>query len=1046
MSLVVGIIAAITVVVSVVIGFASIAASMALREFSDSPAGRGVSARIHTSLIDDGTLQLNKARAALKGLGLDQGTRVFRTVQTAPLTLLQPPNNQSASLALSSWDVAGDHVQMREGRLPQTDREAALSVDSSTQLSLRLGQKISVRSDKGNFTLTLVGTFEPDQVAKLVLEPISATTFSAAQARPALEGLATPAAFDAGNSSVKVSWTILPDPASISFADLPKIIAGLGQLQADFINDPQLGSGGAVLTDSLTPTLQQAVTSTEAVSGIIPVALIFVVLLSSIAVTQTGRLLASSRTFESGLLRSRGLSTASAAGLIAAEAAPIALVGSIIGYLAALGCTSLLMSSAAESRASWWSEAQEIFGITRGVPVAVFVISCVLLVSAGLSEFLGTTAFFRSSGSGRRRTVASFGILVLVMSAATLSLWQFYYFGSPLSREAGGSFTVNPLAVGAPALVLMALTSLVLVLCAFLAKLVDHEVSASRNVPLVFSIRQISRRIRTFAVPVALLAATAAATTFAGYYSQTYNDALHTRALLANGSDLNVRLASGTIAGPDDVLVPGLLDQQPGVRAVSDVYTAPIDLGMDSLELVAVNTYDLPGLLAGVSGSYDVQSLGRALTPEAGSHGETALPAETNALKLTLEIDARNSISARAIDLKFWLDGPAGLVPINVAQQPIPAGKAMTTTLNVPLPSGIHAAYLAAVDLLVSSDAPKVFGGQQTITVRLTALDAIGGTRERLPSNWKSVDQQSLGLAPAATPLQPVTGGNTVTVPTPGGQGQFRLVPSGMDSTDELPVVVTKNTLRVLNLRVGDPITLRPPGRIIPTKIVAATDTLPGTTANLAVMADLPSLQRFAWARSTTVMKSNHLWISASDPHAAAPLILAAVKQSTLNHTYTEAVVTAVDDNLTGVFTGPATVALWIGAAASLLLTVVALWASVLTLSAERRSEVGILRALGMSARDQGRGRRRELLTTGFAAIGLGILSGILVSVMTVPILVRTALADLAGIAPVDLAVAFLPLLILLSAEVALVIGTASFYGARVRRQAKTALPVVEAA
>src|SRR5690606_11573816 len=108
--------------------------------------------------------------------------------------------------------------------------------------------------------------------------------------------------------------------------------------------------------------------------------------------------------------------------------------------------------------------------------------------------------------SGRSRTAATVGTTVLALAAAGLAVWQSLLYGSPLITDASGHTSVNPLAVVAPTLALIAIALVVLVIFGPLTAAWQRIAAARRGLQPSYSARQVARGLSSYAVAVLVVA------------------------------------------------------------------------------------------------------------------------------------------------------------------------------------------------------------------------------------------------------------------------------------------------------------------------------------------------------------------------------------------------------------------------------------------------------------------------------------------------------------------------------------------------------------
>lgn len=230
---------------------------------------------------------------------------------------------------------------------------------------------------------------------------------------------------------------------------------------------------------------------------------------------------------------------------------------------------------------------------------------------------------------------------------------------------------------------------------------------------------------------------------------------------------------------------------------------------------------------------------------------------------------------------------------------------------------------------------------------------------------------------------------------------------AGTASADGLPVTVSPAFASRYGLAVGDTAQLSITGGRL-TVAVADVDAVAGARTALAVAAERDALVAALAVDDRRVPFTAEVWVAADDIQAAAAALREAAAPGAL--------IERSDGDARLV--APARLTLWIGAAAGLLLALVALAATAVTIDRARRGELAGLRALGVPGRVLGRARAGELgLAAGIAAL-VGAAGGALAAGAVMPAFVRAAITAPTQPYPLTLTVAGAPLAALLGAAV----------------------------
>ena len=538
----------ITAILSGVGGYSQLAATNALRESLPASSGPESYYRLHGTQAADGAeraAQLAGFSTLFERAGVSDVTNIYPAVYSAPLAVASG-GAESPSISLIAWEELSEGSTLVTGEWPVSSDDdagapigdavpAAISTRAAEALQLDVGQTLEVATDPST-TLTVAAIYEPGHDAAAVLsapiqdyadEPVLAAVVPEAAARKAVPAL-------------KISFTIVPDPSAITASDLPRLIAGLAPLERAAIDAAEVNVSGIVASGTVISTLETARAAAEAVKGVVPIAVILLVIISAVALLQLSRLLASTRSAETTLLGARGVSFTQHAAVGFQESWPVAAAGALAGYLLAVTGTPLLTYVLAGAATPWLTGVQETLATTWWIPLLTVGVALVMLTGTVAAEALRSAAALRRRDAGRKVSVASFGLLVLIIGAAAFTLWQFRSFGSPLAPNAAGELVVNPVAVPAPALTILAFAAIGLVLVAAITAVAQRVAAADRGLAVVLSSRQVARRISSFLIPIALITVTVGISTLAGGYAKTFDAANNAAAQLTNGSDVRL--------------------------------------------------------------------------------------------------------------------------------------------------------------------------------------------------------------------------------------------------------------------------------------------------------------------------------------------------------------------------------------------------------------------------------------------------------------------------------------------------------------------------
>lgn len=1083
-------VACITAILAGTTGYAQIAATSALRQSVSDSSGAEAFQRLHSSLPAEADARQEQT-AAFERLfaeaGIVQSADIYTSIYTPPAGDIPSSGSTAdipadAEFSLTAWQPGGEHLRAVDSELPRplqaegSDGGTGTSADdgatadaggasndggtaggavpavvtseSADALNLKTGDTVRLNTEP-RVRAEIAAVVEPDRQASLVLNA-AATDYENQQVHPLL----VPAQYvHTSGSSAKSAWTILPDPDRITAAQLPGLIEGLGLLEEQAVSNEAANAGGVVASGALAETLQTAQSATQAVRDVVPVAMILLVLLSAVALFQLARLLAGNRSDETVLLGARGASPIQHLRMGLFESAPMSLAGAAAGYALAGTITPLLVS-ASGGAVEWPVAFAGILTATWPVPLLTALTAVVILAGTSLIEGLRQpTSLSRRQTTGRSKA-SSFGVIVLIAGAAALTLWQFRRSGSAMRSAADGSLTVDPIAVAAPALLILALAAIAVPAIAAVAAVVQRLAAGRRGLVFPLAARQVSRRIGSYAVPIALIAVTVGAGTLTASYAATSNTAQSAAAHLSNGSDVRLGFpGSAAISGPEDLVDLQDFADVDTVTQVSPVIVNEARIGEADVGLAAVVPQALPKLLQGARDVTDAEALSKALAGSAANKAgaerndggtRVSLPPGTVQLRLQLSSTSGNVLSDNgaapgfsgssdapvSVQLMGWFefdDGqlapvPFGTINLHESTQP------QSHSIAVNLPDGRDAASLRAIDFSVSPTSSPL---QYTVSIdAISSIDGAGTDRAiEIPGGaefQRRRDVLSSGTGDIGSP----SGGGFIVPPSIGNSAiEGRLMPTPPDGPAQhpVPVVVTDSLLQELDLAVGEELTLQPPGTRIPARITAAVPTLPGIDGSLGAMVDITAFQGAALTTADTLPAVSELWLSSSDTERTAAQLQEMVGSGVE--------ITTADTSYADLFLAPAVRVLWIGTIGALIIGAIALAASIQTLARLRKSEVDVLSALGLSAGAQAAGRRWELTAVGLFAAVAGVAAGWLTSILTAQGLAGPTVLNAPAGMPVPVGISWPGWSAIVLAQVLVLAAACWFYGFIVRRQ-----------
>lgn len=981
--------------------------------------------QVQTRVATDAAAEQRVGAAAVLDRLLPTDRSTWTVVRTPPIALTGAADSVQL---LVDPDLASD-ATLLDGVWPSGPGEATLHAGAAASLEVAVGDTLELVNDGEPTPVQLVGLWQPvdpddtrwggDTTVATGMNPLEADTYGPLVVTEETLGTLSVVPF--------VQWTLTPGP-QLQPADLDRWIAGAGRL-VDALDSDGLTVRGVTVAGTLTTTLADIRENLASVRASSSIPLAIVALVSLVALWQIARLLSSTRDRETHVLLSRGASPRQIVAYGAAEAALVA-TGALLGGAVV---AAVFLARPGVSVAT-------LAAVTGAVAVAA---AAVMLVVLGRSTASGLRT---SDHSGRGRTALASTALVLLVALAAFSLWRLIRNGSPLLP---GSRDVDAVAVLAPALTLVAAALATVALAAPVSRGLARLAARRAPIAPALELRQASRRIAVNAVPVVLVVLATAVAAIASAHAGTWAASRTLVAQLAIGADVRVTTEGG-ISGPrpsDIATLSGLT----GVAGAAGVLEAAMRTEDAVGELTAVPMSDVGASSAPTSLLAPAED---ALAPSTDPLPGLDLPTDSGALTVRVTASATGAPSDgpnRSVELVAWLSDGTDLLKVGLGGLTVPAADLADYVVD---PEDLSVTEV----LTPNPDAGRSVTGELDAAVppgdwRVVALDTVFRSTV-YPTSWSvAVDavaadgtdlmaSSDLEWDPAVLP-GPGTG-EVTPVGRLAYRSEFTGVPSGprggmlptalqrfMPATDEVPVVPVVTTPGW-----GDEIStggtdVTVSATTVRLQRVGTIPAVPGNDDGRAALADLPSLQNAVLRASEDVPGITTVWLDAgsSDPAALARLVQDQLGPRTE--------VVAAGAGVAAAVAEPARVVYWIAAVAALLLALPAIAAVALTQATARRGEVVVLRAMGMSTRQQARSRSRELLGLEIGAVAAGLLSGWGLASLVVVALVRSTTPRATRSLPIELTFAWLPGLALVLLIATTVTAVALWYGARVRAQAR---------
>ncbi|KQW07956.1 hypothetical protein ASC66_03095 [Leifsonia sp. Root4] len=992
-----------------VLGYLDAAVQAGMRASLEHSAPADAALRVSMRLAPDAVDQRERVEQTFRRILPESALSMPRTVQASPLTGTtsgtNPITSGQARFVVAAVEGVHDDAQLIAGDWPAAGSadglEATVHEDSADALGLAIGDTVRLDSREGDGAiLRIVGTWRPIDANSPFWfgDAMAETGRSGTDFGPFLIGEAGLAVL--AESGVPVapyaSWTLIPDAATLTEPRVAELRDALTGTERALREDPTLNGSGVSLSGALPLTLDRMHNSLRSVAGLAPIPVVLIAAIGLIALTQLSRVLATARSVETGLLRARGASLRQFGAVTFGETAIIAVPAGVVG--AALG-GALAAAAATGDPASAALQALPI-GLLVSAAAVTLAIIVALRDAASVHRARGEAA-----GRGSRAVLIGAG--VLVAGAAALALWQFHTVAGR-----GGVFGAL-----APALALVACALLGALLLAPLGTTAAVIAARRPGLSPVLPARQVARRISLFTVAAILVMLATAGTGFAAAFAASWRELDTATAMLGTGSAVRVQLAPGG-SEATGLVSAGRVSTGPAeieAATAAPALTEAITIGSEKASLIALPSTLLGSVVPDLHGRLDIAALRNALP---GEPGGLALPDGTRTVLLSIESVVPEAARAGTVQLSIWLAAADGTLRHQPAGDlALSAGNSVE--LAVPLPDAAGGSLVALEGHLLGS------GGADDVQIALRGVAASPGADAS-----DAEDLVSAGLPAAMTLAWDATNGRALVDPATSGP---------------VPLALSTALAARLGAEPGDQIEFRfsADGRRVRGVVAAGSALLPTLSDSAGVMADLGTLQRFALAAGDAVPGGNELWIAprpteagveagVSDAAASARIATAARALGIPGATVTTPAQLSTEAILL-----PAVLALWVGAAGAIALALLAVFATAMALLSARRGESVLLRALGVTAGQQARGRSAELVAVLGVAAVLGLLGGLLVAGLTVSSLARAAVSAAPAALHVPLGVDLGPaglLLGLLALGVAIV---AADYARRVRRQAE---------
>ena len=746
------------------VGLAARSPAVAVRESISAGPAADYSLALQTSLSDDASAQDRAVRSVVDRTFARSRVTVARTAYIASAPVVHANGAPARSvLALADDTDLRARATLTGGSWPDSAASAPAQVvvdgPTATALGLAVGDAFTIAGENGPVAVRVVGLWRPANAA----DP---AWLGLASGSGGTDGriAATDATIRRISSTPAVQWVVAPDPARTGPQQLTALHRGFTRIADDLTADPTASASPFAPLGRAAQSIVAMQQSIGALGAVVPVPLAVLAVCSVIALVLLAQLLMGARRAETRLLRARGATVGELVRAGAAESGTASLVAAVIGAVLAQVWLAVQVGTP--------TGPLEVVLPPLVVLAASLVVVCVVTAQSARSAIDAPVAM----DAGRGRTVVSFGLAVLALVAAAVTLWRFLAYGSPIG--AGGA--VDPVGVVAPAAVLCAVAMLGLLVFGPAAAAVERLAGRDRGLTAVLPARQVGRGLGLFAAPVALIVLTVGAATFSAGYVGTWNAFLRDSSQLVNGADVRAELGvEGTTRGASDAIDAGRFAQLPGAGVSVPALGSTYNAGQTAMSFVAVDARSLPALVTVGDYMLDTAGLERSLVPGGDPLHGISVPPKADSVSVgtrlsTPTVDSVGTASENPqLAVTVWLaDRHGELVPARGAD----IGEGTARVYTAAVPSG-GPWTLVAVDATISAGDVAA-----PVAVSVVSLDARSGTTSvalAIPAgqHWAPTTKpfgSSLTLRPVDRSLLRVR-----RAPGPGYARHVRAVPPG---------------------------------------------------------------------------------------------------------------------------------------------------------------------------------------------------------------------------------------------------------------------------
>jgi hypothetical protein len=923
-----------------------------------------------------------------------------------------------ATLVAGQWPAAPGPAgagQPIPAALPAT---AAALLHLSVGDVVRLSDRVSNTPVRFRITGLVARRRLPAATAYWLLDPVPASGSASVGGFTTFGPLLVdPAAFGAALPVSSATWAAQPDMAAFTDTDLGQVAADVSALQSSVASSAESSGAqltGVQLTTGLAGVLSGTAENLTVARSLLAISAVQLLVLAVAALLAIARLLATQRASETELLTARGATRWQLTRLTATEVIPLSCVAALVGAFAGIRLAQVLAGTLyrgstgsggiSAGAAGTWLDA-------LSATVAVAVIAGAVLLYPVLRPAPGAAGAAGGGGArvrrGRQAVLASAtraGADLGLIALAVLAGWQLRRYSAVSPGGGGGTPSIDPVLVLAPALALAGGTVVMLRLLPAAARGGDRLAARGRKLTAPLASWQFSRQPLRQGGAALLLVMAVATGTLALAQHQSWTQSAADQAAQATGADVRADLPGPLAPG-----AVGTLTQAQGVQHAMAAYVSPQAL---PAEVLAVDATQAPRtvLLRGDQSPLPASRLFATIAP-AGQAGGTQLSGRPDSVRLTASLNAQGRAGTvtglGAVTVLVTITDSAGAgyqIPLgtlpadgrpHVLTAPL-GGTRVSYPLRLTQVSfgyTLAATRAAATPLtLTVSGAPLAAWTAAAASPELDQAMAVGGQGTAGPAadpgtvTWHpSAGGATLAFTPGYGRAAPGATAPPGTAPLP-LTGQVTLTAGGM-APAAIPAIATTAFLRANNTAVGATLPATINGVTVPVRIAAETTTFP-TVADNALIVDLRTLQGDLASHGGYPLPVTEWWLATADGAVPPGLARALPPGSAVSSTAALAA-TVTGDPLAA---APQQALLALAVAAALL-AITGFWVSIAADVRQRRAENALLAALGVGRRSAAAQLFLEKLMLSVPSAVLGLVLGLAVARLLVPAVTLTTSA-----------------------------------------------------